>query len=117
MKLAIAGIYLFLLAACGTSQNVETNTEGTSTTIEENVEQLKPQRIIGYVKLDKVCDVYIDAEIEPGIKKRLYPINLDEKFKIDGILIKFDYNFSRAAAPGGCDCDYTISVHDVAIMR
>lgn len=111
---------MLLLVACGSTQNVESTSVGTTSTIEEEVEQveqIKPHRIIGYVKLDKACGVYIDAEIEQGVKKRLYPINLDDKFKIDGVLIKFNYNFSRAAAPGGCECDYTVSVHEVSIMR
>lgn len=114
MKIVIAGIYLFLFVTCGISQSVEANTEISFTKLEEQVEQNKPQQVIGYVKLDKACGVYIDAEIEPGIKKRLYPVNLNDHYKIDGLLIKFDYNFSRAMMPGGCNCDFAVSVFGVS---
>lgn len=70
------------------------------------------QMISGTVHLtDDACKIYIDAEIAPDEIKRFYPVNLDEKFRKEGMKIKFSYNLSRAMQPEGCYVDHVVSIN------
>ncbi len=93
-------------------RNVILVREGSEATFENNY------RYIGTVHLTEGgCGIYIDALTGPDTYKKLYPINLDEQFKVEGARIKFDYELSRAMMPSGCDADFTVTVSDVTRMR
>ena len=100
--LAIVG-----LSACGTSKELSTENKSTETIASDG----KLNGIV-YVSI-KGCSVLIETVIE-GETLRLYPVNLDEKFKSDGIRIMFNYSPSRAMQPEGCTLiDRVVSVENV----
>ena len=60
---------------------------------------------------DNPCKMYIEADVSKGEIKRFYPVNLDEKFHIEGMEINFSYNLSRAMQPEGCYVDNVVSIN------
>ncbi len=114
---------LFLFFACGSQKEVATNTVNETTdSVEEAAEDAVEEttnnyRVVGTVHTtDKGCGVYIDAKAQDSSLK-MYPINLDEEYKVEGMFIRFTYAPSRAMQPKGCDCDRVVSVSDVTRLR
>jgi len=58
---------------------------------------------------DGGCGIYIDAKVN-GTGVRLYPIDLDERFKKEGIKIEFSHALSRAPQPEGCLVDHVVTI-------
>lgn len=110
-----------MFLSCGTQKEVANGTsEGENTEVQTTVEEPNQDgnyRIIGVVHLEDGCGAYIDAEVTPGEMKKLYPVNLEDQFKVEGAKIKFDYALSRAMVPEGCIPDMTVSVSDVTRLR
>jgi hypothetical protein len=123
MKTLIIISLTSLFFSCGTQKEVANNASGDQGTPTENQNPDDPTlnngnyRVIGVVHLDKGCGAYIEAEIAPGEMKKLYPVNLEEAFKVEAAKIKFDYALSRAMLPDGCDADMTVTVSDVTRLR
>lgn len=116
--LAIVG----LAAACGTAK--ETDPIVVEEVIEEVIEEVESEepptdpvnRVFGIVHLNEGCGAYIEV-IDGENTQLLYPINLDEAYKVEGTRIKFVYAMSRAMQPEGCSVDMTVTVTDVTRMR
>jgi hypothetical protein len=104
-------LILFGLVACGTSNEV--------ILVESGAESIESDgKISGtvYVSL-KGCPVLIETTIA-GEKLRLYPVNLDDAYKTDGIRIYFHYTISRAMQPEGCTLiDRVVAVENVEEIR
>ena len=85
--------------------------------VTEAVENELQDEVVGTVHLsDTGCPYYIEANINKAIRL-LYPINLEEKFKVEGLKIKFRYGRSKAPSPENC-LDYTVvSVWDITPYR
>ncbi len=110
---------LFLFFACGSQKEVAANTVNeTSENVEDASDTMNDNfRIVGTVHtIDKGCGVYIDAKLEDRSVK-MYPVNLDEKFSVEGMFIRFTYAPSRAMQPSGCKCDRVVSLSDVTPLR
>lgn len=114
---------LFLFFACGSQKEVATNSVNeTKEEVEEVVEETEEAlnnnfRIVGTVHTtDKGCGVYIDAKMEDTSVK-MYPVNLDEKYQVEGMFIRFTYALSRAMQPSECDCSKVVSLSDVTPLR
>ena len=115
-----------LLISCGngketTEETVESVTEETTEVTENSEEEIPSNegnyRIIGIVHVSETdCPVYIEAQ-EENETVNYYPVNLEEKYKVEGMKIKFDYTWSKAPQPENCDVDKAIQVNDVTIMR
>lgn len=75
-----------------------------------------------HVSKDDACPIYITIE---GVFSKssiiefhtLYPINLDQKFKKDGMYIQFNYTTSRAMSPEGCATDGVVSLENVGEIK
>jgi hypothetical protein len=75
---------------------------------------------LGKVHISKndACPIYITVE---GVFSKsnlvefhtMYPINLDHKFKKDGVYLQFNYTLSRAMSPEGCAVDAVVSLENV----
>ena len=143
MKILVISSVIALAASCGstkeTTENVKdveheqkleqvestentNNTEDVSNerTANENTDSKRPanEGIAGTVRLtDSGCMVYIEVKMDNDRMVTMYPVNLDEEFKIDYAAILFDYNLSRAPQPEGCDADMTVSVSNVKRIR
>ena len=71
-----------------------------------------------HVSKNDACRLYITIE---GVFSKssiiefhtLYPINLDQKFKKDGMYLQFNYTPSRAMSPEGCATDAVVSLENV----
>ena len=62
------------------------------------------------------CDVVIEVE-ENGVKKTFFPFGIEEKFKVEGLRLKFVYTLSRAPQPKDCKCDHVVVLSDVSAVR
>ena len=123
MKALLISSVFFLLLACGTQKEVIVNTDSNSQ-IESNqaidntiTNTSDTLRIIGTVRTtSKGCLVYIDAQTNSRSIK-MYPVNLDDRFKKEGMFIRFTYALSRGMQPKGCECNQIVSVSDVTRLR
>lgn len=104
-------IYFFLILVisfcCGESKEVVQN-EVVESTIDQN-------SFIGKVELNKTgCPILIRLE-DSG--SQLYPVNLDEIFKVDGAYLQFRFGPSRAMQPEECADVKVVSVSDVIRLK
>lgn len=98
MKIVIMFFALFLFA-CGTQKN----------------SKLESNQSRGIVELSEHCTI-IHSEIE-GKPITMYPVNIEDKFKKEGLKIQFDFALSRAAQPTNCIVDRVVSVSNVSISK
>ncbi|MES2555338.1 MAG: hypothetical protein V4604_04255 [Bacteroidota bacterium] len=73
-------------------------------------------RIVGTVHATDDCGFYIEY-IQGDVARSLYPINLDAKFQVDGMRLKFAYEEAKAKAPENCPNFQPINVSDVTPLR
>lgn len=87
-----------MLSGCGSSSKVDNQVA------EETKEKMESTYKIGQVYLDKEgCEVFILTEGEN--QEKLYPVGLDEMFRVNEAILQFEYDLSRAPLPEGCeDC-------------
>jgi len=84
---------------------------------EDSITSPENYRVIGLVHVSETeCPLYIEAKLTNGAVN-MYPMNLDEKYKREGMKIKFAYELSRGAQPENCELDMVVSVSDVTLMR
>ena len=104
MKIFPVFLITIFLSSCGNSAEV----------IEEVAEVIIDGiQVYGTVKVNRNnCPVYIEA-IEEGEITRMYPVNLDDSFKVDGQKINFDYTISKAKQPLDCPVDKVVTVYKV----
>ncbi|HIP31194.1 MAG TPA: hypothetical protein EYG86_00385 [Crocinitomicaceae bacterium] len=90
-----------ILFACGTSKGNNTGQDESKTT--------------GKIFLGDAC-VYINATVD-GKPISMYPINLEEQFKVSDLKISFDFSPSRAPQPTDCVVDRVVTVSNVFIVK
>ena len=115
-----------MLAACGnqkeTIKDKEVVEEEVETVVEEEIETVVEEgnenyRVVGIVHISETeCPIYIETKLKDSTVN-MYPMNLEEKYKRDGMKLKFDYALSRGAQPVNCDVDMVVSMSDVTLMR
>ncbi len=73
-------------------------------------------KLIGVVRNDAGCGYVIDVT-QGDVMKSYYPVNLDEKYKKDGMRLKFAWDKAPQEMTG--DCSYLIpaTISDVTPMR
>ena len=96
-------MYILLLASSLMACKSHKNVEGTS-----SESTLKD----GVVHISKECGVVITIT-ESGSELKLYPVNLSDEFKKEGLHISFSSLPSRAMQPTGCSVDRVVSVENV----
>lgn len=112
----------FIVIACVLLGMVscKTEEEAVTTTVEEQVEEPMEvtNRLVGIVHVsEEGCPVEIEAKMNSGEMLALYPIDLEDKYKVEGMRIRFTYAVSRAPQPDGCSADMTVSLSDVTRLR
>lgn len=108
--------YIFIVAislslfACQTTKEVSQLAEVEQTAADE--------KISGVVRaMYKGCSPLIETTIDGELVK-LYPVNLSEKFQVDGLKIKFNYLPSRAQQPESCTLiTRVVSVENVEVVK
>jgi hypothetical protein len=107
------------LFACGATQPVVT---APVDVVEETVEEVPSNEVIdqtifsGIVRMYKSpCNVLIEL-MDSGAK--LYPVNLDEMFMVDGAVIEFKFGPTRAMQPEECGSQSkAVAVRDVVRLK
>ncbi len=119
--IVVLGIGLF--TSCGSSQNASENLSDQTTKVEEAEENVmsseRPLReedlinVEGTVRVnDKGCPFYIEM-IEGDLFSLVYPVNLEDKYKVDGKKLIFNFIPSRAQSVEGCEAQRVITLLDV----
>lgn len=105
MKAILFIAVLFAALACGTTKSIADETPATRS---EN-------RIIGIVHLNQEpCGTVIIADNE-GTEEIFIPQNLEEKFAVEGMKLKF-YFTRQTGAKGKCKAT-PVTLEEVTIMR
>lgn len=108
MKFILIFPILAVAFSCSTAKETPLNPEQEVKIVEEKIEEVKePEIIVGKVRVSKEgegCPLLIEA-FRNGEMFILYPINLIEKYKVDGLKIKFTYTESKALLPDNCQAD------------
>jgi hypothetical protein len=104
MKTVILFSVLFFSISCSTQKEIIENG-----TFESEAVQIVKGTV--YIS-EEGCPVFITAKIDGALVK-MYPVNLEEQFKIDGLKIKFSFNLSRAMQPENCKVDKVVSLENV----
>lgn len=75
-------------------------------------------RLVGKVRIGEkdACPFYLET-FEGGKSITMYPVDLDDTYKIEGVKIKFDYTPSRAMQPENCIVDKVVSLNNVTLLR
>jgi hypothetical protein len=115
-----------ILTSCVSFKERKTEKEAKNTQVEEVIQEnsnvLSEQRpmreedmidIIGTVRMNKNgCPVLIEM-VEGDLYSEVYPVNLEDEFKVDGKKIVFSYLPSRAKSVEGCNAERVIAVSNV----
>lgn len=97
---------IFLFAACSTSKYLSSNGSGESTQVDE---RLSGKVFVSY----KGCPAIIETMVD-GNSVKMYPVNLQDEFKQDGLKIKFTFTPSKAPQPEGCTLiDMVVAIENV----
>lgn len=120
MKIIIIAALVLLTFGCANRkekmQENESHEELMNKTEEQNSTELE-NRVIGIVHVSETeCPLYIEAKLTDHAVK-MYPMNLEDKFKNEGMKLKFTYELSRGAQPENCDIDMVVSLSEVSLMR
>lgn len=111
---------LIICSACGSRKetaSAQDTAATTETTTVAEAETAEDTFTIGVVHVTETgCLVYIDAQKEDG-KVKMYPINLEEHFRKEGVKLKFQYTISRAMQPAGCEAEWAVRLENVAAVR
>lgn len=96
--LCIITLSTLVLTSCGSTNKMEHKTT------EETQENMDSSYEIGKVHLNQgECEIFIITEGENPNK--LYPVDLDEMFRVNNAILQFEFSLSRAPLPEGCeDC-------------
>ncbi len=118
MKNIIVLSVLFIATACGNQKETMQEKEAVESEIETVTEETSENyRVVGIVHTSETdCPIYIETRLKDSTVN-MYPMNLEEKYKRDGMRLKFDYALSRGAQPENCDVDMVVSMSDVTLMR
>jgi hypothetical protein len=104
---------IIILTACANQKEI-VNSENHGDQVVENVED---GFTVGMVRItDKGCFCYLEVN-ENGALLKMYPVNLDEKYKKEGIRLKFTYNVSRAMQPENCFVDKVVALENVVELK
>ncbi|MFN5147856.1 MAG: hypothetical protein ACK5EK_02515 [Flavobacteriia bacterium] len=113
MKIFIMAFTAILFTSCGIQKEVS----GSNSSATDAEQSTDDTMIVGIVRMNpKGCPLYLDAN-ENGEAITMYPVNLDDKFKKDGIRLKFSYTPSRAMQPEDCNVTKVVALENVTQLR
>jgi hypothetical protein len=111
MKLLVLTLVFISLFSCKTTKEV------VKTEVLPMLEESASTITLGTVRLQsKGCDLIIEIE-ENGVKKTFFSFGIEEKFKVEGLRLKFVYTLSRAPKPKDCKCDHVVVLSDVSAVK
>ncbi len=105
MRFILIFAILAITFGCSTAKETPVSPEKEVKIVEEKIEEAKePEILVGKVRVSKEgegCPLYIEA-YRNGEMFLVYPLNLIEKYKLDGLKIKFTLTESKAPLPDNC---------------
>ncbi len=114
MKYSILASLISVLCSCGTIKNQNPNSESKN--------NFAP--FTGTIHLNESgCPYFIDVEQvlvsnwSSYLGKKLYPVQLEDKFKKNGLKLNFNLTVSRAPSPADCQIDYVVSLSNLSISK
>lgn len=108
---------LIALMACSNSKETLSENEETDQTTKEVESAIENYRVIGIVHVSETdCPLLIETRLKDETVL-FYPLNLDEKFRREGMRIKFAYEASKGALPENCTQAIAVSLSDITLMR
>lgn len=108
VSLGLLSSLLIVQFACKTPKTTETN--------EDPSDQITQERIVGIVRKSNECGFYIEGTSEE--KKVLYmPDNLESKFQVEGMKLKFGYKPSTTKLEKKCEDFKPVLISDVDPLR
>jgi len=106
-----------LLVSCGNRKSVSADAGVEETEVSTETTETGAARVVGVVHISEEGCLVTVAMTEGDKTLNCYPVNIEDKYKVEGMVLKFFYEESRAQQPENCDVDLVISISDVAVMR
>ena len=116
------GIYILiafatLLGACRETKNVVSNDEPTEETVSSTSGGDDEVLVLeGTVKLSPECGATIRV-IQGDVMKYYHPVNLPEKYTVEGMKLHMDAKEVMAKMPAGCEHLVPVSVSNVKEVK
>jgi len=110
-QLAIFGLSAILLISMGSCKVVKDKDP-----IDNGSTPTEVSRTVGTVRMEDNCGFYIDVFIG-DVAHSYYPINLDAKFQVDGMRLKFGYEVSTTKPPVNCPNFEPVTLNDATPIR
>lgn len=104
MKPIVPFLLSLLLFACGASKNAGLQADPTE------------ERLTGTVHIQSTCGALIEAKIGKE-KVTIFPNNLDEKYQVEGMKLKFYFRNSSIPVPANCPAQARGNVEEVTPLR
>ena len=92
-KIFIGALSLIILA-CGNTKNNDMKNENP-------LPALQAEGVVQVSEDDGACKLWIMSTHTSAVHG-FYPVNLEEKFKVHGMKVGFNFDDSRAPLPDGC---------------
>lgn len=105
-------LILLLICSCGSAKNQKTD-QSKETTIYTGTVHLNKNGCPFYIEINQ-CLV---SNLSYYLGKTIYPIQLDDNFKKEGLKLKFNLTVSRAISPSDCQVDYVVSLENVSVSK
>lgn len=112
MKFQVLFSSFILVAACTTPKEVVVVEEQK----EVIVEHANEVELVGKVRTSDTCPLYLET-YEDGKLVTMYPVNLEDHLKQNGVKISFTYILSRAKQPENCRVDKVVALENVKQLR
>jgi len=110
-----------MMLSCGNGKNATAVNEAQveiEQVIDGTPESGEKIRIVGTVHVSEAgCKLYIDAKENDGSLFKLYPENLDPRFQVEGMFLKFYYDKTESELPTDCDAKISATLTDVTPLR
>jgi len=106
----ILAVLAMMWSGCASSNKMEDqSTEETKGNMDSSYE-------IGKVYLNRDgCEIFIVTEGENS--EKLYPVGLNDVFKVNNAILQFEYDLSRAPLPQGCEQCRTVVLRNVTRVK
>jgi hypothetical protein len=119
MRFILIFAILAITFGCSTAKETPVSTEKEVKIVEEKIEEVKePEVLVGKVRVSKEgegCPLYIEA-YRNGEMFLVYPLNLIERYKLDGLKIKFTYTESKALLPDNCSDAVVVVLENTTLL-
>jgi hypothetical protein len=106
-------LILFLLLICSCRSAKNQNSEQSKVTIFKGTVILNNDGCPYYIK---ITNCYV-SNLSYYIGKKVYPIELEDKFKKEGLNLNFNLTVSKAMSPANCQVDYVVSLENVSVTK